>query len=298
MCCHVGLEVDELVAVSDQNPALSVDATAYLAQSIDRKLLILAFRGTGPTNITNWLSDASTHTELFYSEGKVHAGFLLSAMVLWRPLSALLVSALKGRSICETAAELRDAFRSCAEPALPCGQSTPVTMDAPDKLQALYLTGHSMGGALAVLTAALVHADPALAALQRVLRGVYTFGQPMVGEADFTHGAEKKFGDRLFRHVYENDIVPRLPSILNGRYRHFGTEYRSTPQGWVYSAESVRQVPSVIGAVFLSALAWVARELGSGTPFARIPVPFSLTDHSPLNYLRMCQMFTPGYELR
>lgn len=79
----------------------------------------------------------------------------------------------------------------------------------------LWFTGHSLGGAIAVVAAAHHRArNPA---------GVVTFGQPRMlsrGAAAFMHG---KFGGRYVRLVNDDDIVARIPGIYHhaGRLLHF-----------------------------------------------------------------------------
>ena len=82
-------------------------------------------------------------------------------------------------------------------------------------LKPLVITGHSLGGALAVLCAYL---------LQRQgfpVHSVYTFGQPRVGDRAFAADYEALCGGKTFRLVNQNDLVPRLPGWLLG-YRHAG----------------------------------------------------------------------------
>lgn len=77
-------------------------------------------------------------------------------------------------------------------------------------------TGHSLGGAQAVLAAwAFAQHHPG--------SQVYTFGQPRVGDAFFAAQCKEKFGDSHFRFVNQEDIVPRVPAWLQG-YRHSGQE--------------------------------------------------------------------------
>ena len=71
---------------------------------------------------------------------------------------------------------------------------------------AVWVTGHSLGGALAVLAADR---------LQDV-GGVYTFGAPRIGNQAF----RDNFRPQAFRIVNGKDIVPRVP--LKIRYRHVG----------------------------------------------------------------------------
>lgn len=86
--------------------------------------------------------------------------------------------------------------------------------DATQNRQKVFVTGHSLGGALATLFAArLVHgAWPSPT--------VYTFGSPRVGNHGFAAVYDMTV-PLTFRYVHQNDIVTRVPWIL-GRYRHVG----------------------------------------------------------------------------
>ncbi len=81
-----------------------------------------------------------------------------------------------------------------------------------DDEQYLYITGHSLGGALATLFAIIVDED---------LDGVYTFGSPRVGNRAFKKAYDSKLKGISFRYVNNNDIVTRVPFWLFG-YRHVG----------------------------------------------------------------------------
>ena len=85
-------------------------------------------------------------------------------------------------------------------------------VDGKLKLDALYVTGHSLGAAVAVVAAENIYNDPDLSSLKSVLRGVYTYGQPMVGDPVYAKACvDSGFASLVFRHVYGVDSVPPFP---------------------------------------------------------------------------------------
>jgi triacylglycerol lipase len=88
----------------------------------------------------------------------------------------------------------------------------PVLMEQPNPV---LITGHSLGGALAVLAAArLMEAGMKPAA-------VYTYGQPRVGQSDFAGAFEAELGTDTYRVINHIDLVTRIPLLIQG-YRHCG----------------------------------------------------------------------------
>jgi hypothetical protein len=167
--------------------------------------VVVAFRGTN--SIRNWITDARfERTELSHRlnatpDCKVHAGFLAAFDSIIGPLSDY----LKKVGCC-----------------------------ARDGRGPIFITGHSLGGALAIL------AVTALRPMYNVAQ-VYTFGQPRVGNAAFKRLYEagvqasactavdtlkRELQPNTFRLVYQEDIVPRVPHLpaWNDPYRHVGTE--------------------------------------------------------------------------
>jgi Lipase (class 3) len=72
----------------------------------------------------------------------------------------------------------------------------------------VFVTGHSLGGALAILCAIEFHRQNIPVA------AVHTFGQPRVGNLPFCHLYDTALRDVTFRLVNANDIVPRVPGHL------------------------------------------------------------------------------------
>ncbi|KYF54751.1 hypothetical protein BE08_31540 [Sorangium cellulosum] len=279
------------------NEALLLNPAAYMIQSTDSRLGILCFRGTLLTNLIDLLTDMSAKPDPFYAVGRVHGGFIRAVRALMSPIKAWLEDARKGHGINGT--DVADGASACAAPRK--------VGEGESKLKALYITGHSLGGAMAAMAAALIYADEELKPLRDLIRGVYTFGQPMVGGKGFTRKCNADFGTRMFRHVYQWDVVPSLPPRTMGEFEHFGLEYESTDTGWQYREGAVTQ--SRVGSVrvVLAGLAWVMDQLQGVREqpvikdvaylMSRLMVnPPSLADHLPLNYLRTSLMVQPGVE--
>ncbi len=98
--------------------------------------------------------------------------------------------------------------------------------------QPVFFTGHSLGGAMAVLaayrwarpaawvshpqTANAPAAAPVVstASVRSPIAGVYTYGQPRVGNESFANAYREALGSRTFRYVNHCDIVPTLPPVI------------------------------------------------------------------------------------
>ena len=200
---NMGVRDPAIQAYTVRNAALPVDANGFLI-TLDESFHVLSFRGTEPTKLVDVLTDALVEKHIWRADEDewVHRGFFLSMDVLWPELFDRLAE-LEGN---------------------------------------LYITGHSLGGAMAVLAGRRI-LDSGLKS--PTLQGVYTFGQPMVGNAKF---AEQSKDLNLQRHVYDKDLVAYLPPIGVGAgdYVHFGNLYRERDGGreevW-YHAETESEEP-------------------------------------------------------
>jgi hypothetical protein len=88
----------------------------------------------------------------------------------------------------------------------------------------LLVTGHSLGGALAVLYGVMLYYNEEKEITNRL--EIYTFGQPRVGDQKFANYATRKHKGPYNRVVYCNDIVPRVPFDNKlFQFKHFGGCY-------------------------------------------------------------------------
>lgn len=145
------------------------DTQAYTIAS--DSMIITAFRGTQPAQIRDWLSDVTTPPWPGPArKGFVHYGF-------GEALESIYPSVLSALT------ELRDSNQS------------------------VWFTGHSLGGALAMLAGCKLHFEaPGLLA-----DGIYTYGQPRTCDRILAAAHDKAFARRMYRFVNNNDIVPHLP---------------------------------------------------------------------------------------
>lgn len=84
----------------------------------------------------------------------------------------------------------------------------------------LWFVGHSLGAALAVLCAKRVNDEIGIRA-----EAIYTFGMPRAGNTAFFADYEPILGERTFRLVHGDDVVPSVPpsNLPHGlNFRHVG----------------------------------------------------------------------------
>lgn len=293
MMCNRGL-YGEFIGVNVTNEAAFIDTTAYLFLSEDKRVAILTFRGTELTNIVNWLADASTETEP-QEEGGIHRGFLTSVIVVLPVLRDLLLgwaNSDPSMNLHEGIAEMKkkrcypeQAYPQVLEPTPSSETSLPA---------ALYICGHSLGGALAQMAGALLHLDPTLFALREKLRSVYTFGAPMFADKTLADKLQAEFGERVFRHRYEKDVVPLLPGRQLGNYDHFGHGYVSSEGVWVRRDRKEEPADWSMPAIIIGLVAFAKEKV----PALRwVPLPVSWADHSPLRYMETSEAPRAGWEI-
>jgi len=186
---QLGMEAKFLTAGNTQ---------AYVASNDDH--IVVAFRGTEMPNVWDGLKDClltDAANLLIVPEGDLgtdfaaagvgarwHLGFIKALASIWDSLTAA------------------------------------VAAEREKKDRPVWITGHSLGGALAVLAAWRFKRKfiP--------VHQIYTFGGPMVGSDDAAKAIDKEFAGKIFRYVNGPDPVPKLPtiSLLANEYLHCQNE--------------------------------------------------------------------------
>jgi Lipase (class 3) len=275
-----GVEAD-VTYIECENDAMLVVATAYFLRSKCGRLGILSFRGTEPVSLINWLTDTNSTLRPFpFGYGKIHSGFFANFDALWDDTNEILHAAADNR------------YPKHVElPVLPPGE--PPSGRYKNELQALYITGHSLGAAMAVVAAAaLLLGGGRRHDWSRLLRGIYTYGQPMVGDATFVKECQGAFDNKLFRYVFNDDLVPRMPPRTIGDFVHFGQRLYSGSTTEVWDMKEARdEAPTLIETIGSAMTSFVVRRLGYGKIMERVvPLPYSLDDHMPTNYIEVSRI--------
>jgi triacylglycerol lipase len=104
-----------------------------------------------------------------------------------------------------------------------------ITAGLPSNARRFWLTGHSLGGALAILAAV------ELVKQRDCMVSVYVYGTPRVGSAAFALEYRRlHLHNRTFRHRNQCDVVASIPPASLFRYRHVGREVYFDADGFAW----------------------------------------------------------------
>jgi triacylglycerol lipase len=191
-----------------------------------------------------------------------------------------------------SATDLHTGFQKAVETVLPDILIAMKNRAAP--AQPVYFTGHSLGGALAIVAASRVALEPSI---QKVV--VYTFGSPRTGGTKFFNEYTPLLGSSTFRLIDGTDIVPTVPPSLSGGYRHVGRAIQCETDE-IFGAQTPIMPPNDNKPdLFESVLQSGIADLGAVATFRFIHglgpgllsqlaefLPRMVRDHVPANYFR------------
>ncbi|KAG0185834.1 hypothetical protein DFQ28_008713 [Apophysomyces sp. BC1034] len=208
--------------------------------------ILLVFRGTNPLNIQNFVTNITVGMKEINSMGKVHKGFWeamgeptphtlphnstfkieLNGASLYRTVMSAVNAVLEivrfaTRHMLHHFSDPVDSswigfdtdIRSRSMFSQAEGHILDICQNSKDQPIRLYITGHSLGGAMAT-TKMMQSKSP----LMDHFAGLYTYGQPNVGDENFTRAFGPQISDKIFRHAYNNDIVSRIPHFSFYKY--------------------------------------------------------------------------------
>ncbi|XP_057969635.1 triacylglycerol lipase OBL1-like isoform X2 [Malania oleifera] len=227
----------------------------------DSEIIIVSFRGTEPFNADDWHNNADLSWFRLPGVGKMHAGFM-KAMGLQKKRGWPKEIEDDGSTPPTAYYHIRGMLREL--------------LRANDKAK-LIVTGHSLGGALAIVFPSILALHDESWMLERLER-VYTYGQPRVGDREFGEFVSKRFrehGVRYVRFVYSNDLVPRIPYDDSGHlFRHFGTcvFYNCLYSGDIVVEEPFMNYLSLFGIIPMSVIAFWEIVRGFIYPYTKGPI--------------------------
>ncbi|XP_059455460.1 triacylglycerol lipase OBL1-like [Corylus avellana] len=224
---------------NDYMGKVSTQAMMFQDTRVQPNLIVVAFRGTSPFDPVAWQTDVDLSWFKLEGVGKIHAGFFKA------------LGRQKGKGWPK---EIQEGSKQPQYAYYVIRQRLREILEKNESAKFI-LTGHSLGGALAILfvTVLAMHEEELL--LNR-LEGVYTFGQPRVGDkqlGDYMKEKLKEYNVRHLRYVYCHDMVPRIPydDEANLFFEHWGPciYYNSFYKGKVRYEEPNKNYFSLLWAI-------------------------------------------------
>lgn len=204
--CNLAYCVDEVQGAAVYLSELGLNAKLISADNTQVYLgtndsaIVVAFRGSEQPNTVDGLKDwllTNANNYLILPEGRLGTDFVAAGV----------------------GARFHRGFMGALEEVWePLFQGVSAALD--EKERPVWVTGHSLGGALALLAAWRFKRQfiP--------VHQIYTFGAPMVGNQAAADAFAREFPNKIFRYIDDRDLVPKLPmmSLVGNSYIHCAGE--------------------------------------------------------------------------
>ncbi len=223
-----------------------LNAQCFIANNDE--FILAAFRGTQVDSFWSSIMDIATDLKFVPvadgASGFVHHGFLEAISLVWEQFKAHLTSIISD-----------------------------------GKPRTIWLTGHSLGAAMATIAA-----DRLFRIMNLPVQGLYTFGSPRVGNGAFSErlSSQESLGARTFRIVNNADVIATVPP--EGIYKHVGAMKLIDEHGVLRSIDNQSKIAGSIAKFDLPAS--VVKSLRSVTGLGGIihNIPDFIADHAPIYY--------------
>lgn len=158
-----------------------------------KEIIVLVFQGS--QEIEDWMTNISAEKVKYFDKEKVHKGFYNSLKLFLKTIEHKEFSTNKKYKY-HLHKDINFLNDNCK----------------------IFLTGHSLGGAIATLAGCYFHD----LGIKRENMSIYTFGAPPIGSQDFYIKYKSKLD--LYRVVNEDDIIPKIGKIT--KFKHLGEEIK------------------------------------------------------------------------
>ncbi|XP_038896693.1 triacylglycerol lipase OBL1-like [Benincasa hispida] len=202
-------KMDLIGCFNFRNDFLETGSThAFMFEDKSKDVTVVAFKGTSLFDPTDWMIDSNFSFHGVDGVGLIHYGFMQALGYQKNTGWPKDLPKLAHHDFAYYA--LRRKLRHIAKS---------------NHNAKFIITGHSLGGALATLFVTLL-AHHKETTLLRKIQGVYTYGQPRLGDQNFAQfmvKAIETYDIKYYRYVYSFDLVPRVPfNCTISNYKHFG----------------------------------------------------------------------------
>jgi triacylglycerol lipase len=216
--------------------------------------VVLSMRGTEIDNFwgafTDWLRNFEFNLKPDESGGLVHEGFMEDMAAVWNDTNGV------------------QGLKSYLQPLLAGGRRT------------LWITGHSLGAALATLAAERAARDAGFD-----VRGVYTYGSPRVGDIQFKQKYEDRgLNAKTYRVLHGIDVAQKL--FPGEAYTHVGQLKFIDADGQLHLTPNVSGLPEPTTGQ--EVVVRMYNLLGRGSALVAnlfgLTIPAPIADHAPIYY--------------